>query len=95
VALKSKSPPRRKLAGMKLIRCGKFLTGSDILYPEEAPARLAAVGDFWIDEHPVTNRLSLHRSALRRARRRHSFARDGALAALPRLSRLGLAKVCS
>jgi formylglycine-generating enzyme required for sulfatase activity len=56
VALKSKSPPRRKLADMKLIRGGEFLMGSDVHYPEEAPARRATVGDFWIDEHPVTNR---------------------------------------
>jgi sulfatase modifying factor 1 len=47
---------RRKLAGMKLIRGGDFLAGSDQHYPEEQPVRLATVGDFWIDEHPVTNR---------------------------------------
>ena len=29
--------------------------GSDRNYPEEAPAREVAVGDFWIDETPVTN----------------------------------------
>ena len=30
--------------------------GSDRHYPEEAPARQAAVADFWIDRTPVTNR---------------------------------------
>jgi formylglycine-generating enzyme required for sulfatase activity len=30
--------------------------GSDTHYPEERPVRRAEVGDFWIDEHPVTNR---------------------------------------
>jgi formylglycine-generating enzyme required for sulfatase activity len=56
MALKSRSQPRRKLAGMKLIRGAEFLMGSDVHYPEEAPVRRATVGDFWIDEHPVTNR---------------------------------------
>ncbi|MBL8773005.1 MAG: formylglycine-generating enzyme family protein [Phenylobacterium sp.] len=41
---------------MTLIRGGDFLMGSDAHYPEEAPVRRAAVGDFWIDTHPVTNR---------------------------------------
>jgi len=41
---------------MKLIRGGEFLMGSDRHYPEEAPVRRAVVGDFWIDERPVTNR---------------------------------------
>lgn len=30
--------------------------GSERYYPEERPRRRAEVGDFWIDEHPVTNR---------------------------------------
>lgn len=55
-SLKSKPVRRSKLAGMKLIRGGEFLMGSADHYPEEAPVRRAAVGDFWIDEHPVTNR---------------------------------------
>lgn len=54
--LKSKPVRRSKLAGMKLIRGGGFLMGSDDHYPEERPVRRAEVGDFWIDEHPVTNR---------------------------------------
>src|SRR6516165_11539490 len=33
-----------------------FRMGSDRHYPEEAPARQVAVGDFWIDRTPVTNR---------------------------------------
>lgn len=45
----------RKLAGMRLIRGGAFLMGSDNFYPEETPVRRAAVGDFWIDQGPVTN----------------------------------------
>jgi formylglycine-generating enzyme required for sulfatase activity len=54
--LKSKPVRRSKLAGMKLVRGGAFLMGSDRHYPEERPVRRAEVGDFWIDEHPVTNR---------------------------------------
>jgi sulfatase modifying factor 1 len=40
---------------MKRITGGQFLMGSDRHYPEEAPARDITVGDFWIDESPVTN----------------------------------------
>jgi formylglycine-generating enzyme len=43
-------------AGMHFIPGGSFLMGSDIHYPEEAPARRVAVDGFWIDEVPVTNR---------------------------------------
>jgi len=53
---KFKPLPRSKFAGMKLIRGGGFTMGSDRHYPEERPLRQAAVGDFWMDEHPVTNR---------------------------------------
>jgi len=35
---------------------GTFRMGSDNHYPEEAPAHLVTVGDFWIDRAPVTNR---------------------------------------
>lgn len=52
---KSKPAKRRKLADMKLIRGREFLMGSNDHYPEEAPVRRAAVGEYWIDEHPVTN----------------------------------------
>jgi formylglycine-generating enzyme required for sulfatase activity len=34
---------------------GTFQMGSDRHYPEEAPARGAEVGGFWIDRHAVTN----------------------------------------
>jgi formylglycine-generating enzyme required for sulfatase activity len=33
---------------------GTFLMGSEDFYPEEGPVRSAEVGDFWIDERPVT-----------------------------------------
>ncbi len=35
---------------------GRFRMGSDRHYPEESPARAAAVPGFWIDRAPVTNR---------------------------------------
>lgn len=41
--------------GMRLIRGREFLLGCDQGYPDEAPARREKVGDFWIDETPVTN----------------------------------------
>jgi formylglycine-generating enzyme required for sulfatase activity len=40
---------------MRLVRGRAFLMGSNDQYPEEGPVRRAEVGDFWIDEHPVTN----------------------------------------
>ena len=46
---------RGKLAGMRLIRGGTFRMGSEDFYPEEAPLRTVTVGDFWMDEAPVTN----------------------------------------
>jgi formylglycine-generating enzyme required for sulfatase activity len=42
--------------GMRLIKGGRFTMGATGWYPEEAPLRRVAVGDFWIDETPVTNR---------------------------------------
>ena len=30
--------------------------GSDRHYPEEAPAHLVTVGEFWIDRAPITNK---------------------------------------
>jgi formylglycine-generating enzyme required for sulfatase activity len=53
--LTSAAVKRRKQAGMTLIRGREFLMGSNGHYPEEAPVRRATAGDFWIDEHPVTN----------------------------------------
>jgi formylglycine-generating enzyme required for sulfatase activity len=35
---------------------GTFRMGSDRHYPEEAPVHRVAVGGFWIDRTPVTNR---------------------------------------
>lgn len=34
---------------------GTFRMGSDVHYPEEAPAHLVSVDGFWIDRFPVTN----------------------------------------
>jgi formylglycine-generating enzyme required for sulfatase activity len=34
---------------------GRFQMGADDQYPEEAPAHLVEVSDFWIDAYPVTN----------------------------------------
>ena len=41
---------------MKCIAGGEFLMGCENYYPEEAPIRRSAVGEYWIDEFPVTNR---------------------------------------
>lgn len=41
--------------GMRLIRGREFSMGCDAGYPDEAPAHPVRVGDFWIDETPVTN----------------------------------------
>jgi formylglycine-generating enzyme required for sulfatase activity len=49
-------PLGQRFAGMKLIRGRAFTMGSDDFYADEKPARPATVGDFWIDEVPVTNR---------------------------------------
>ena len=43
------------LDGMIALPGGVFRMGSDDHYPEEAPAYLATVEPFWIDETPVTN----------------------------------------
>jgi formylglycine-generating enzyme len=42
------------LDGMMLIGGGTFRMGSEDFYPEERPVREVEVGDFWMDEHPVT-----------------------------------------
>jgi formylglycine-generating enzyme required for sulfatase activity len=41
---------------MRRLEGGLFLMGSNLDYPEEAPARPVSVGAFRIDVHPVTNR---------------------------------------
>jgi len=53
--LKTVSRRNRNRTPMKRVRGGDFLMGSNDHYPEEAPVRRASVGNFWIDEHPVTN----------------------------------------
>ena len=41
---------------MAWIPGGRFRMGSDVHYPEEAPAHEVEVSGFWMDETPVTNR---------------------------------------
>lgn len=40
---------------MKHLRGGRFEMGSNHFYEDERPVRSTEVGDFWIDETPVTN----------------------------------------
>jgi sulfatase modifying factor 1 len=47
--------PEAPAADMVWIPGGTFLMGSDQHYPEEAPAQLASVDGFWMDQVPVTN----------------------------------------
>lgn len=51
----SKPARSRRFDGMRLIRGGTFLMGSEAYYADERPVRPAMVGDFWMDETPVTN----------------------------------------
>ena len=44
------------LSGMRSVPGGTFRMGSDVHYPEEAPAHRVTVDGFWIDRTPVTNR---------------------------------------
>ena len=53
---KAGSTRRGNLDGMTLITGAEFLMGCENFYPEEAPIRRAIVGQYWIDEYPVTNR---------------------------------------
>ena len=55
--MNSRSSPvgSRKFDGMRLVRGRAFMMGSEDFYPDERPVRPAVVGDFWIDEAPVTN----------------------------------------
>lgn len=53
--LNSKWAGHHELGGMVLIRGREFRMGSYDYYAEEAPVRIATVGDFWIDQCPVTN----------------------------------------
>lgn len=52
---RSSGAPARRFEGMRRVRGGSFRMGSENFYPEERPVRPATVGDFWIDETPVTN----------------------------------------
>ena len=45
-----------RFAGMRLVGGGTFWMGSEGFYEDERPVRPASVGDFWMDETPVTNR---------------------------------------
>jgi formylglycine-generating enzyme required for sulfatase activity len=45
---------------------GTFRMGSDLHYPEEAPAHRVNVSGFWIDRYPITNE-QFRRSSRRRA----------------------------
>jgi formylglycine-generating enzyme required for sulfatase activity len=47
--------PAHIRAGMVRIKGGTFLMGAAAIRPEEGPARPVTVGDFWIDQHEVTN----------------------------------------
>ncbi len=46
---------RRRFDGMRLIRGGEFRMGAGAFYADEYPERSASVGDFWIDQTPITN----------------------------------------
>jgi sulfatase modifying factor 1 len=46
---------RSPLIGMRPIRGGRFVMGSDQHYPEERPAHSVTVSPFWMDETAVTN----------------------------------------
>jgi formylglycine-generating enzyme required for sulfatase activity len=50
------APEAPAYPNMIFIPGGAFRMGSDQHYPEEAPAHQVAVGGFWIDRTPVTNR---------------------------------------
>lgn len=45
------------IASTEMIRItgGVFMMGEDPYYPEEGPAKLVHVDDFWIDTHEITN----------------------------------------
>ncbi|MCU4179854.1 formylglycine-generating enzyme family protein [Bosea sp. BH3] len=50
------APAEASHTGMVWLGGGTFRMGSDRHYPEEAPSHHVAVGGFWIDPTPVTNR---------------------------------------
>lgn len=53
--MKSRPDTAETHAGMQFVRGGTFTMGSTAFYEDERPLRRAAVGDFWMDETPVTN----------------------------------------
>ena len=54
--LKRPAAVKRADARLVWIPGGRFRMGSDVHYPEEAPARLVEIDGFWIEDRPVTNR---------------------------------------
>jgi formylglycine-generating enzyme required for sulfatase activity len=54
--LKTRTPPGDLDAQLVWIEGGRFQMGSDVHYPEEAPARPVEVDGFWIEDRPVSNR---------------------------------------
>ena len=52
----SPSVPQAVPDGTAWIPGGTFRMGSDVHYPEEAPAQAASVDGFWMDQCPVTDR---------------------------------------
>jgi formylglycine-generating enzyme required for sulfatase activity len=55
-----RADPAPAESDMAWIPGGTFRMGSDLHYPEEAPAHRVSVDGFWIDRTPVTNR-AFHR----------------------------------
>ena len=49
------APPGEAPPGMRWIPGGRFRMGSDVHYPEEAPAHEVRVDGFWMDATTVTN----------------------------------------
>jgi formylglycine-generating enzyme len=43
------------MKGMVRVTGGRFRMGSTDYYLEERPVHEVEIGDFWIDDHPVTN----------------------------------------
>ena len=56
VSKRAETPAADPFADMIFVPGGEFRMGSDVHYPEEAPAHRAKVDGFWIDRTPVTNR---------------------------------------
>jgi formylglycine-generating enzyme len=50
------APEDNRYGDMVWIPGGTFRMGSDVHYPEEAPAHRVTVDGFWVDRTPVTNR---------------------------------------